>query len=86
MKKVFFMLSVILALLSVIACGKRDAEYFKAHPAEMKQKIEECQKLSQAEKMADRECAAVSQTNSDQFFKSTVQRPGEGKGRGTKQF
>lgn len=86
MKKLFIILSVIIVLLSVIACGKRDAEYFKAHPEEMKQKMEECKKMSSAEAMADRECAAISQVNSEHFFKKTIQRPGEGKGQGIKKY
>lgn len=86
MKKVFIILSVIIALLSVISCGKRDSEYFKVHPEEMKQKMEECKKMSSAEAMADRECAAISLVNSEHFFKKTIQRPGEGKGQGTRQY
>ncbi len=86
MKKHLIMLTIVVFIFAVVGCGKRDAEYFKNHPAEMKQKIEECSKMSQAEKLADRECVAINQANSDKFFKSTVQRPGEGQGRGTKQF
>ena len=85
MKRIFF---VLVAVLMLLACGskEKDAEYYTNHPEEMKQKMEECNKLSAAEDMADMECAAAMQADSHRFFKSTVERTGEGKGRGTKQY
>ena len=88
MKKLFF---ILVAVVMLSACGskEKDAAYYTNHPEEMKQKMEECKKMSTAEKMADRECSAVSQANSDKFFKSTIDRnplEGPGKGRGTKHF
>jgi len=85
MKKLLFIL-VTAAMLS--ACGDRDAEYFANHPAEMKQKWEECKKMAEAEKVADRECSAISQADSKRFFGDKMERPlqGTGKGRPTKQF
>jgi len=65
---------------------EKDAEYYRNHPAEMKQKWEECSKMSTAEQMADRECSAVSQADSKRFFGDKIEKPGEGKGRGTKHF
>jgi len=86
MKRIFF---VLVAAVMLSACGSKDAEYYKSHPEEMKQKMEECKKMSTAEQMADRECTAVSQAHSDKFFKSTIDRnplEGSGKGRGTKHY
>jgi len=82
--KTIYLILIAGALLS--GCGSKDVEYYKNHPEEMKKKWEECKNMSDAEKMADRECSAVSQAESDRFFKSTIPRPGAGKGRGTKQF
>ena len=85
MKKIFF---VFVAVLMLSACGskEKDAAYYTNHPEEMKQKWEECSKMSTAEKMADRECSAVSQADSKRFFGDKIEKPGEGKGRGTKHF
>jgi len=87
MKKLFF---ILIAGLMLSACGskEKDAEYYTNHPEEMKQKLEECIKMSTAEKMADRECTAVSQAHSKKFYGDKMERPlqGPGKGRPTKQF
>jgi len=89
MKKGLVILSLFVSLLALMACGKRDVEYFKAHPAEMKQKMEECKKMSAAEVLTDRECAAISQADSDRFFGDKIKtNPMEEpqKGRPTKGF
>jgi len=88
MKKIFF---VFVAVVMLSACGskEKDAAYYTNHPEEMKQKLEECSKMSTAEKMADRECTGAINAASDKFFKSTMDRnplEGPGKGRGTKHF
>jgi hypothetical protein len=83
MKKLVF-ISICFLMLS--ACGSKTAEYYEQHPEEMKNKISECSRLSEAEKMADRECSAAINADSKRFFKSTVPRPGEPRGRGTKQY
>jgi hypothetical protein len=83
MKKLIF-ISICFVLLS--ACGSKTAEYYEQHPEEMKTKMLACSKMSEAEKMTDRECTAVINADSKRFFKSTIPRPGEPKGRATKQF
>jgi len=88
MKKYFV---ILVAVVMLSACGSKDkdAAYYTNHPDEMKQKLEECSRMSTAEKMADRECTAAINASSDKFFKSTIDRnplEGPGKGRPTKQY
>jgi len=85
MKRLIFV-SMVFVMLS--ACGSRTAEYYEQHPEEMTKKWAECSKMSSAEVMADRECAAVSRADSKRFFGDHVDRPLQGKpeGRPTKQF
>ncbi len=83
MKK-FLLLIAAVSLLS--ACGSKTPEYYKEHPAEMKAKAEACSRMSEAEKMADRECAAISKADSDRFFGDHMEKPGAPRGRGTKQY
>ncbi|MDR2017913.1 MAG: EexN family lipoprotein [Syntrophobacterales bacterium] len=75
------------------ACGSKTVEYYEQHPEEMKAKIEQCKRLSSAEKMIDRECSAAidaySATNlKRQFDFGPPRRPldGPGKGPGIQQY
>jgi len=85
MKKRFF---ILVAVVMLLACGskEKDAQYYTNHPEEMKQKMEECTKMSTAEKMADRECSAVSQAHSKKFFGDKIEKPGEGQGKELPKF
>jgi uncharacterized protein YcfL len=85
MKKIFF---VFVAVLMLSACGskEKDAEYYINHPEEMKQKWEECSKMSAAEQAQQANKEAMSQADSKRFFGDKIEKPGEGKGRGTKHF
>ncbi|MDR2017917.1 MAG: EexN family lipoprotein [Syntrophobacterales bacterium] len=86
MKKLLLIVAVAMLLP---ACGSKTAEYYEKHPEEMRAKIEACGRMSQAEKMADRECAAVNNVISKRFFKSTIKEnplQGPGNGPGIKQF
>ncbi len=81
---------VSVALLMLAACGSKDAQYYTAHPEEMKAKMAICSKMSEAEKMADRECTAVSQANVKKALDldppKTSPLAGPGKGKGFKNF
>ncbi|OPY64548.1 MAG: hypothetical protein A4E62_02842 [Syntrophorhabdus sp. PtaU1.Bin002] len=57
------LIAAFISLLMLSACGSKDAEYYTNHPEELKAKMTECSKMSEAEKMADRECTAMSQAN-----------------------
>lgn len=78
------------ALVMLVACGSKDAQYYAAHPEEMKAKMALCSKMSEAEKMADRECTAVSQANLKRQLDldppKTSPLAGPGKGKGFKNF
>jgi len=86
LKNSFLVIIAVSTLFGLTACGTKDVAYYKANPDEMNKKHEECKKMSVAEVMADRECAAVSQALTGDLFKSKIPRPGEGQGRGTKKF
>ncbi|NLW36872.1 MAG: hypothetical protein GXY80_15550 [Syntrophorhabdus aromaticivorans] len=81
--KRLFLLSIA-ATLMLYACGSRDAEYYTNHPAE----AEACSRMSEAEKLADKECTAVINADSKRFFKGGIKRPlqGSGNGPGAKQY
>jgi len=85
--KKLFLLSIA-ATLMLYACGSRDAEYYTNHPAEAKAKAEACSRMSEAEKLADKECTAVINADSKRFFKGGMKRPlqGSGNGPGAKQY
>lgn len=83
MQKLIF-ISICFVMLS--ACGSKTADYYEQHAEEMKIKLEECSKKSEAEKSTDRECIAAINAHSNRFFKSSIPKPGEPKGRSTKQF
>jgi len=82
-----FLLSVV-TILMLCACGSKDAEYYTSHPEEAKAKWEVCSRMSEAERMADRECTAVINADSKRFFKGGMKRPlqGSGNGPGAKQY
>ena len=84
-----------LLCISIVAfifagCGSHDADYYTQHPDEMKIKMQQCARMSEAERMIDRECSAVVQAETKRMLdlKPPASSPlaGPGKGQGFKKF
>jgi len=79
--KTMLLLLLAAALFGLTGCGTKDADYYMSHPEDFKKKVEECKSMSQAEKMADKECTAVNIVISRKFIGGGMEKPGEGKGK-----
>jgi hypothetical protein len=79
--KAMLLLLLAVVLFGLTGCGTKDADYYISHPEEFKKKVEECKVMPHAEKMADKECAAVNIAISKKFFGSGMEKPGDGKGK-----
>lgn len=78
----FRIILILIAGLIITSCGSHDADYYTQHPEEMKKKWAECAKMSDLERMADRECTAVNQAENRRFYGDKMERPLQGKGKG----
>lgn len=75
MKKQLITLTILTALLA--ACGEntKTAEWYIAHPEELKKAVEGCKTITTEKQVKDKHCQVVMQANRDAFWEHQKNAP-----------